>query len=119
MFDFDLGVIAEHRYLTRYEVFCNRCNESIGIMDFQSIKSAIFSTYQRGGVLCPDCREKTCDVCGGISADFGHCIVSGPKGMVRACPGCEASIFELNKAAEYQISNPEGKEECPYDEVSF
>lgn len=118
MFDFDLGVIAEHRFQTNYEVFCNRCEVSIGVMSFQVIKEATFATYQRGGILCPDCRKATCDVCAAIAADFGHSKVCGPKGWVRVCPACEASIYELNRVADYQIAGP-GRDEVELDEIAF
>lgn len=105
MYDFDVGVVAEHRYENRYEVFCNRCAGSLGVMAYVSIMDAVFSTMHRGGVLCPSCRESTCDVCGAeVPADIRSCE-EGPKGKVWACPGCAEYIVETMTRIKEAITN--------------
>lgn len=51
-----------------YMVLCTRCRKHIGTMRPAQILEAIWATKDRGGVLCPECREQTCDFCGVRSA---------------------------------------------------
>lgn len=97
MFDFSVGIKAEPRYMSRYEVFCNRCDVSIGVMCFRTIREAIFNTLGRGGVLCPSCRANTCDVCGELVAAERTEMVEGPKGPARMCEGCAAEFVDLRR----------------------
>jgi len=110
MWNFECGVIAEHRYIAKYEVFCNRCNTSIGVMDFSTIRQAIFNTIARGGILCPPCRGNTCDMCGAVARYYAFQDIIGPKGRVRVCPGCDAHMQELTVEIEQEISGPDGKD---------
>lgn len=88
MFDLEAGVVASPRPNGSFVVFCNRCNFDLGSMDLPTIRSAIFSTLGRGGVLCPDCRACACDVCGVEIGQENLCTIVGPKGDVRGCVTC-------------------------------
>lgn len=105
MSDFDLGVIAEHRYADRLEVFCNRCKDSIGVMTFVTIEEACFNTMGRGGVLCPTCRSYTCDGCGRTleKKELLERVEVSRKGVVRLCPGCKWDFAEVKKKVEEEI----------------
>lgn len=92
MSNYSVGVVAEQRYKSRYEVYCNRCKGSIGIMDFRTIREAIFNTLGRGGVLCPDCRCVTCDGCGLEPEPSILAVVWSSKGQLRFCQACNESI---------------------------
>lgn len=85
-FDFDVGVIAEERFGGYYEVFCNRCESSIGVMGFSTVRQAVFNTLARGGVLCPPCRAVTCDSCGNETKEAQ--MVETYRGRLRLCSCC-------------------------------
>lgn len=88
MFNFEVGIIAEHRVGPNYEVFCNRCGVSIGVLAYRTIRDAVWATLGRGGVLCKDCRKTTCDVCGLEQPEDCLQWAQGPKNKVRLCMGC-------------------------------
>ena len=48
----------------KYDVTCLQCCAYIGRLTGDQVAQAIAITAHRGGVLCPDCRRKTCDICG-------------------------------------------------------
>lgn len=58
--------ICQRKNETAFEVFCIRCRESIGTMTGDDVSSAIQATRERGGVLCPKCREASCKHCGAL-----------------------------------------------------
>ena len=88
-----LGVEAIHVCGTSYQVFCNRCSTRIGQLSYKAIREAVFLTIGRGGVLCPDCRKKTCDSCAVWSQCEEYPIIDTAVGRVRICPECENSYL--------------------------
>lgn len=115
MFNFDVGVQTEHRYMQNYEVFCNHCGHTLGVMHYCIIRDAILATLGRGGVLCPDCRKATCDICG--KRALQPKMVEGPMGEVRLCDSCEAS-WEIMKVNIHEgIINIEVEEEVGESEI--
>lgn len=61
---YKFGALAFHLQDSVYEVCCCNCCAVIGTMQREVLVSAIFRNQGRGGVLCPECREKACDGCG-------------------------------------------------------
>jgi hypothetical protein len=47
-----------------WQVFCHRCAADLGTMAGDVVARAVLATKDRGGVLCPQCREKACRHCG-------------------------------------------------------
>lgn len=88
MFNFGLGVIARHRVMCNYDIFCNRCSRSIGSMTAEDALRAVFNTLGRGGVLCPSCRIRTCDSCGLEMEPRKLAEVRYAKKPVRLCDTC-------------------------------
>ena len=48
----------------QWHVRCAQCLDFIGVFTSEMLMEAIRRTAHRGGVVCPDCRELTCDSCG-------------------------------------------------------
>ena len=95
-YNFSMGAVVDRTHTGKFEVFCNRCGVSIGIMTGKTLLEACFNTIGRGGVLCPKCRENTCHFCGvGQQADFRHCVVrTKDKGDLRICFNCLGDMPE-------------------------
>ena len=64
-------------------VLCLRCGDEIGTMNSEQLREAVFRTAHRGGVICPECRAKSCKYCGvelsgdGLllnERDVGYCL---------------------------------------------
>lgn len=95
--DFEMGCLATFTSGAGYLVQCNLCLKDIGTMTADGIKRAIFRCLGRGGILCPECRQHTCDVCTVYSSDKtvlrGLLTVSGD--FVRTCPGCLRALGEM------------------------
>lgn len=50
----------------QYQMVCRDCLKEIpGTIDQLSLRLAIISNANRGGIKCPECRAKSCDMCGG------------------------------------------------------
>ena len=47
-------------------VGCNRCPDQVGWLSNEQIAIAAKITAERGGVMCPSCREKVCKRCFGF-----------------------------------------------------
>jgi len=47
-----------------WEVTCWRCQGVIGTMDGPTLSRALVATAHKEGVLCPDCRRRSCPQCG-------------------------------------------------------
>lgn len=105
MFNFEAGIVVEHRQNGQAEVFCNRCTNSIGTMAIGDVMRAIFNTLGRGGVLCPPCRLLTCDGCGLLQAEDVLVYTLGPRGEVKLCPKCYVSLRALDGALAEALSN--------------
>lgn len=56
--------IAERMTSKAWLVSCWRCKKEIGTMDGPTLSRALIATAHKGGVLCPDCRERSCKICG-------------------------------------------------------
>lgn len=101
MYNFEAGVITgQVAGGSNWEVFCNRCQESIGTMAATQVRDAIFSTLGRGGVLCPVCRASTCDMCG--QPKEVERVTKGPGGREKMsiCEGCMKYLGELEMIGE-------------------
>ena len=61
---FKYGVLGEMRASGAIMVFCGRCHGDIGTMTLEIMRAAVHATSDRGGVLCPDCRQSSCYQCG-------------------------------------------------------
>jgi len=94
MFNLDAGVITSKRPGGLYVVFCNRCDFDLGTMGLSTVRNAIFACIGRGGVLCPDCRKDTCDVCGIGFGEENLGMLAGPKGDVRGCARCALFVSQ-------------------------
>lgn len=108
MYDFSVGVVVLQCEGPRLEVFCNRCDMSIGIMDHVTVVRALFNTLGRGGVLCPSCRRVTCDVCGRQPADKRSLFVDERlvKSEIKMCAPCASSYAELeDKLKELSLAD--------------
>jgi hypothetical protein len=49
---------------SEWYVWCNRCGKEIGTMRTDVLALALLRTAGRGGVLCPECRQNACKICG-------------------------------------------------------
>lgn len=107
MYDFSAGVIATEIWPGHYEVFCNRCLNSIGTMRIDVVRQAVFGTLHRGGVLCPSCRTETCDACGLGYSQVDLKVVPGPKGKIRACQSCNKALARLERELSQEIERGE------------
>lgn len=58
------GAHAEVLYPGTWRVWCNQCGYDLETMTTDTLIAAIRATVNRGGVLCPECRDYTCDGCG-------------------------------------------------------
>ena len=47
-----------------WQVYCCQCSDPLGVFSSEMLMEAIRATSHRGGVVCPDCRDLTCDSCG-------------------------------------------------------
>jgi len=45
-------------------VRCLRCNCEIGTMSGESVMRAVHHSKDKGGVMCPECRQSSCNICG-------------------------------------------------------
>lgn len=80
-----------------YEVSCLQCCAYIGTMSGAQVSKAIMLTAGRGGVLCPDCREKTCDFCGLTLENSSQVVVTYfADKQIRHCKICELLALETN-----------------------
>lgn len=75
-----------------YTVCCVQCCAVIGTMQGIDLLRAIMRTAHRGGVLCPECRQRTCDICGltydtGQESKLTNCFMD-PEWTARVCTIC-------------------------------
>lgn len=77
-------------------VFCTRCGEEIGTMSGETLAKAVYFAHAKGGVLCPECRETSCDVCGND--------LSGFAGVFR-CLICEQRILSFLEKGSPPLSS--------------
>lgn len=57
-----------------WSVICYRCDGSIGTMTPDTLQRAIMATADKGGVLCPTCRAKSCKQCWQESENCDICL---------------------------------------------
>lgn len=103
--DFSLGVRATYEEVSNsFEVFCNRCNQSIGTMLLDTVRHAMFNTFGRAGILCPGCRKQTCDGCGTyfVSKSCLAYVEDGSE-KIRLCSNCAAVWFWADGDIEPKI----------------
>ena len=86
------GVLAYRINEVAWEVFCNRCGKTLGTMTGSGVQDAVLSTLGRGGVLCPDCRSMTCDICGEPASVTEIENPAGKEDRVKLCDGCLQSV---------------------------
>lgn len=78
-----------------WSVICHRCDTGIGVMSADTLLRAILATWDRGGVLCPNCRRRRCEVCGWffsthlVELHWVQHDVAGQRGKyIRVCEKC-------------------------------
>ncbi len=90
------GAVCERVEETgHWDVFCLRCQTSIGTFDSETLRVAVHSTMFRGGILCPECRSESCMQCGNELRAKGWYHVSD-KSEVKGpyCLFCDMEIEE-------------------------
>lgn len=102
---FTMGAVGTRFPNGNWEVFCNRCDVSIGVMDSDTLTKAVFNTASRGGVLCPDCRAHTCDFCGlqdNWSNNVPFVVVPTLEQPARACLSCREYMSKAEISWEFE-----------------
>ncbi len=46
-----------------YRCICPQCRQVIGVFAASTLLSGLALTANKGGLLCPECRLRTCDFC--------------------------------------------------------
>lgn len=75
-----------------WDVFCLRCHTSIGTFTSDGLRQAIWLTRHKGGIMCPDCRAKSCGGCGVDMTLGGGSMVERYKPGVNLCWPCGLDI---------------------------
>jgi hypothetical protein len=93
---------ATDRRLSRSEwyVWCHRCGKEIGTMRTNVLSLAMVRTAGRGGVLCPECRKKSCKICGEEIREDGNeekklCFWCDQTGCLDLDTDCHVEIVTL------------------------
>lgn len=81
--------LAEQISTGIWDVFCMRCKTSIGTMNVETMTKAIDWAKNRGGVMCPSCRNQVCNECSGELEVWNY-------GQWENCTGCFESKLETN-----------------------
>lgn len=82
------------------DVYCVDCQSSIGTMKNDTLIRAIVHNCHRGGVKCPQCRARSCAVCGVFPMGTKEfpIVNLGCDGQKRLCTLCEfTEVIELNR----------------------
>lgn len=100
---FNMGALADRVNGEQWEVYCAHCLRSVGRMTSEQVQYAIFATMGRGGVLCPTCRLRTCDLCGRTyDWTMGHINIAGAKQPdTSCCAPCRDNLTECGMDWSY------------------
>lgn len=94
-----------------WSVICHKCDVNIGLMSEDTLLKAILLTRHRGGVLCPKCRQRYCEVHGGLASQGQvlHTVrsdIAGSNGwLTRVCELCLRETPDVKPIVdEYRLS---------------
>lgn len=87
-----------------YVVYCAACQNTIGKLSAQQVTEAIIATLGRGGVLCPQCRSVTCDLCGTLGM-VQKVQFPRKEELVSVCLDCAKALLDTEVSVDIDFEN--------------